>query len=196
MAKIYFEKKETSEFVRYKEGLWISHRKRVFLYWFKFLQEAEKSDEYQVDWRKYKGWGSANYILGSKFDDFWNENWKSLFGVKNRDKEQPKFKTASSRVKTEGIRLALLCWQKRHAKSALAIAKQVYEYEMGISGEKKARYTEDEHGASNLNVDGLDAEGYEMDKQRLQMYVGRYITNAKGYLKNVCIGVFPKSDRK
>ena len=25
---------------------------------------------------------------------------------------------------------------------------------MGISGEKKARYTEDEHGASNLNVDG------------------------------------------
>ena len=47
-----------------------------------------------------------------------------------------------------------------------------------------------------LNVDGLDAEDYEMDKQRLQMYVGRYITNAKGYLKNVCIGVFPKSDRK
>ncbi len=62
--------------------------------------------------------------------------------------------------------------------------------------EKKAIYTEDEHGASNLNVDGLDAEGYEMDKQRLQMYVGRYITNAKGYLKNVCNGVFPKSDRK
>ena len=42
----------------------------MFLYWFKFLQEAEKSDEYQVDWSKYKGWGSANYILGSKFDDF------------------------------------------------------------------------------------------------------------------------------
>ena len=62
--------------------------------------------------------------------------------------------------------------------------------------EKKAIYTEDEHGASNLNVDGLDAEGYEIDKQRLQIYVGRYIMNAKGYLKNVCIGVSPKSYRK
>ena len=36
---------------------------------------------------------------------------------------------------------------------------------MGISGEKKARYTEDEHGASNLNLDYLDSEGLEVDKQ-------------------------------
>ena len=86
--------------------------------------------------------------------------------------------------------------QKGDVKYLPPVDEQVYWYEMGISGEKKARYTEDEHGASNLNVDGLDAEGYEMDKQRLQMYVGRYITNAKGYLKNVCNGVFPKSDRK
>ena len=43
---------------------------------------------------------------------------------------------------------------------------------MGVSGEKKARYTEDEHGAFNLNVDSSDAEGYEMDKQRLQMLRG------------------------
>ena len=46
------------------------------------------------------------------------------------------------------------------------------------------------------NVDDVDSEGYEMDKQRVQTHVGRYITNAKGYLKNVCICVFPKSDRK
>ena len=63
-------------------------------------------------------------------------------------------------------------------------------------GENKAVYTEVEKGTSNLNVYGLDAEGYEMDKQRLKMYVGRYIANAKGYLKNVCIGVSPKSYRK
>ena len=41
--------------------------------------------------------------------------------------------------------------------------------------EKKAIYTEDELGVSNLNFDGLDAEGYKMNKQRLQMYVGRDI---------------------
>ena len=63
-------------------------------------------------------------------------------------------------------------------------------------GENKSVYTEDEKGTSNLNVYGLDAEGCEMDKQRLQMYVGRYITNAKGYLKNVCIGVSLKRYRK
>ena len=66
---------------------------------------------------------------------------------------------------------------------------------MGISGEKKARYTEGEHGAFNLNVDSLDAEGYEMDKQRLQMYVGRYITNAKVF-ENVYIGVFHSKRKK
>jgi len=51
--------------------------------------------------------------------------------------------------------------------------------QIGISGEKEARNTEYENGASNLNVDGLSAEVYEMDKQRLFMYVGRYIANAK-----------------
>lgn len=42
----------------------------------------------------------------------------------------------------------------------------------------------------NLNVNGLDAEGCEMDKQKLQMYVGRYITNAKGYIKKTFGSVY------
>ena len=50
--------------------------------------------------------------------------------------------------------------QKGHIKYLPTIAEQVYCYEMGIYGEKKARYTENEHGAFNLNVDSLDAEGY------------------------------------
>ena len=57
--------------------------------------------------------------------------------------------------------------QKGHIKYLPTIAEQVYCYEMGIYGEKKAQCTENEHGAFNLNVDSLDAEGYEMDKQRL-----------------------------
>ena len=86
--------------------------------------------------------------------------------------------------------------QKGHIKYLPTIAEQVYCYEMGIYGEKKARYTENEHGTSNLNVDALDAEGYEIGKQRLQIYAGIYIKNIKGDFKNICIGVFPKSDRK
>ena len=49
--------------------------------------------------------------------------------------------------------------------------------------EKKAIYTEDEHGASNLNVDGLDAEGYEMDKQRYKCMLVDILQMLKGIWK-------------
>ena len=62
--------------------------------------------------------------------------------------------------------------QKGDIEYLPTVAEQIYWYEMGVSGEKKARYTEDEHGAFNLNVDSSDAEGYEIDKQRLQMLRG------------------------
>ena len=62
--------------------------------------------------------------------------------------------------------------QKGDIKHLPTVAEQVHWYRMGISGEKKARYWRDEHGACNLNVDSLNAEGYEMDKQRLQMLKG------------------------
>ena len=29
--------------LRYRDGYWIEARKRVYLYWFKFLQHAERS---------------------------------------------------------------------------------------------------------------------------------------------------------
>ena len=43
---------------------------------------------------------------------------------------------------------------------------------MGILGEKKARNTEHQIGASNLNIDGLNADVYKMYKQRLHINVG------------------------
>ncbi len=36
--------------LRYRDGFWIDARKRVYLYWFKFLQHAERSADYTVDW--------------------------------------------------------------------------------------------------------------------------------------------------
>ena len=61
--------KKVSEYKRYKDGMWIPHLKRTYLYWFKFLQECERSAEHKVNWKKYKSWGSSNYILGVKFDE-------------------------------------------------------------------------------------------------------------------------------
>ena len=205
MSKIYFDNKVSYDWIRYKDGYWISHRKRVYLYWFKYLQHAEKCDDYTVDWTQYSGWGGANAVLGMKFDEWWNDNWIELFGTKDRS-ATPKYPINTKQPKTEAIRLSMLCWERRDAPvwnkrgNALSIAKQVYEYELGISGEKKPRYSEDEWSAFNLNPEAeleshwdtqLMSEDELPHKQRLQSIVSRYLKNARKYLDNVCIGKFP-----
>ena len=66
--------------------------------------------------------------------------------------------------------MSLLCWERRDAPvwgkrgNALSIAKQVYEYEMGITGEKKPRYTDENFDASFMNPDDFkvrDDDGFE-----------------------------------
>lgn len=197
--KIYFDKTVAYDWIRYKDGYWIAHRKRLYLYWFKYLQEAQLCEDYEIDWSKYNGWGGANEIMGTRFDDWWQNHWIELFGTKDRT-DQPKFPISTKQPKTEALRLSLLCWQRRDAPvwgkrgNALSIAKQVYEYELGISGEKKARYGDDEFTAGSMNPGGYqsmnDLEGAN-DKQRLQSIVGRYLKNARRYLANVCEGRFP-----
>ena len=138
-------------------------------------------------------------VLASKFDDWWQERWVSLFGVKDRS-TQPRYHISTKQPKTEALRLALLCWQRRDAPvwgkrgNALSIAKQVYEYELRISGEKRPRYGEDEFTAGSMNPHGYqDMNSLEssFDKQRLQAIVSRYLKNARRYLINVCDGRFP-----
>ena len=203
--KIYFDNKVSYDWIRYKDGYWIPHRKRVYLYWFKYLQQAELSPRHTVDWMQYDGWGGANSVLGMKFDDWWNDNWKELFGTKDRS-ATPRYPISTKQPKTEALRLSLLCWERRDAPvwgkrgNALSIAKQVYEYELGISGEKKPRYGEDEWTAFNLNPEPEDETGWDTQimsndelphKQRLQSIVSRYLRNARKYLGNVCKGKFP-----
>ena len=210
MSKIYFDNKVSYDWIRYKDGYWISHRKRVYLYWFKYLQHAEKCDDYTVDWTQYSGWGGANAVLGMKFDEWWNDNWIELFGTKDRS-ATPKYPINTKQPKTEAIRLSMLCWERRDAPvwnkrgNALSIAKQVYEYELGISSEKKPRYGEDEWTGASMNPDAKsffvsdqysedpnERKGsYESDPQRLQSIVSRYLKNARKYLNNVCVGKFP-----
>jgi len=60
--------KTFSDSIRYKEGLWLPYRKKNYVYWFKFLQFAEESDEFSVNWKKYKSWGGKNEVMGRKFD--------------------------------------------------------------------------------------------------------------------------------
>lgn len=229
MAKVYFEKSEGSDYIRYRNGKWIPYRKRLYLYWFNFLQEAETTRGYKVDWTKYDGWGGSNVILGQKFDMWWEERWEELFGLETRKSEQ-RFPFSTTRPKTEGIRLSLLCWKYRNIKpetrvseyrgkkktiilgNSIRVARAVYQFELGISGEKKPRYSEDEFTAYNLNPDlhkkvdtYIDESGrtitteYEdesdsiggTNRQILQGKIGRYLSKAKKTVSNVSKGMFP-----
>ena len=228
MPVVYYEMSEKSDWVKHRDGLWIQQRKRVYLYWFKFLQEAESSDEFDVDWKRYRGWGGSNYVLGVKFDEFWEERWKDLFGVTKRS-DKPKFPISTQDPKAESIRLSLLCWQKRNSPSLqpnqnsnlTGVAKAVYEYELGISGEKKERYAMGGYGASNLNPtpekikDKLAATGEYFDRKgvedlsdeeeqkeyalaarkelqnHIRKQIHRYLRNARRYMTNVSVGQFP-----
>ena len=84
--------------IRYRDKLWIPHRKRTYLYWFKFLQLSEQDPNRNIDWSKYNGWGGANAVLGMKFDDWWKDHWVELFGIKNEG-DEPKFPLTTKRPK-------------------------------------------------------------------------------------------------
>ena len=81
VGKVSQKKSLHWKWIRYRDGIWIPHRKRTYLYWFKFLQEAESSPDFSVNWSKYRGWGGANEVMRTRFDDWWEDHWKDLFGV-------------------------------------------------------------------------------------------------------------------
>ena len=62
MPVVYYDMSEKSDWVKHRDSLWIQQRKRVYLYWSKFLQEVELSEKFEVDWNNYDGWGGSNYI--------------------------------------------------------------------------------------------------------------------------------------
>ena len=175
-----------SRWVKYdKESkLWIPSRKRIFLYWFKFLILAEQSSEHKVDWSKYKDWGDANYILGTKFDLFWEENWKDLFGIKNEG-DVPKYSLSTKQPKVDGMRYALLVYENKHRGSNFEIAKWIAKREETKRGSGLT--------SSSLYFGREDVQKYmgREDKMITQSMVGRYMRLSNKYLLNVCNGIFP-----
>ena len=186
--------------IRKRYGLWIPYRKRTYLYWFKCLQEAQQSDEYEVQWNRYKGWGGANAVLGMKFDGWWEDRWQDLFAVKERGQDSVKFPLSTTRPKTDAIRTSLLAWQarntppdwtprdyiapdgfreqtttKRKGGRTLAMARKMIQ----LDGNRKTITM------MNINPDTADLE------QEVQSRVGRYLRNAKKILTNVSEGRFP-----
>ena len=115
---------KTSRWKRYdeKSGLWISSRKLIYVYWFRFLQHAENHPDKEVDWSLYEDWGGRNVICDpdTKFDVWWRQNWKTLFGYKIGEEDKilyPLSKRPSGetiRPKAHGIRYALMVYELKH----------------------------------------------------------------------------------
>ena len=176
-----------SQWVRYRDGLWIPSRKRTYLYWFKFLQHAERSPDHQVDWTQYDGWGGANVVLGTKFDEWWGDRWKELFATKVKG-DKPKFSLATKKPKPDGIRYALLIYENMHRGSnweiAVWVQKQEERKRYGVQSFFFADDTSNERGHLEVGAE---------DKMIIQSRVGRYKQAANRYLKGVCEGKFPVS---
>jgi hypothetical protein len=199
--------------------LWIPSRKITYLYWFKFLQLAERDPNRTVDWSKYEGWGGSNVVLGQKFDDWWEERWMDLFGIQNEG-DEPKFPLSTKRPKTDAIRYALRIYENRHRGSNWEIAiwlkkneKKNYFLEffgkidenmktetrlVGDDPRKKIydRWQRNEVkwvGGNSTNKYDDDYEAYlnRLKKKQVQSKVGRYMRAAEKHLDNVCNGVFP-----
>ena len=115
---------KTSRWKRYDKnsGLWIGSSKRIYLYWFRFLQHAGNDPSRVVDWSKYEGWGGRNVICDTdtKFDEWWKKNWKTLFGYKISEvgrETEPLYSLSKApsgkrtRPQPEGIRYALMVYE-------------------------------------------------------------------------------------
>ena len=143
-----------SKYVKYRDSTWIECRKRVYLYWFKFLRHAEESADHKVQWNKYRAWGGKEAVMNMKFDAWWDKHWKDCFGID--EKTGTCMYPVNGRPKADGVRYALLCYENRHRGSNWDIAIHVNKREI-----KKIQGFIDQKGLTIIplkiyfNIDGI-----------------------------------------
>lgn len=206
-----------SKYVRFRDGTWIQYRKRIYLYWFKFLRLAEESADHKVQWNKYRAWGGKDAVMNMKFDDWWDKHWKDCFGL--NEKTNTCKHMVSKRYKADGVRYALLCYENRHRGSAWDIAIHVQKREirkrygvlsfmdadedLDTKGNMKWGYERkrvvDEESRTGYRIALIDNTHQEYDdvvwnnqqkKRLVQQKVGRYLKQANLHLENVSKGEF------
>ena len=210
---------KTSRWNRFdaSSGLWIASNKRIYTYWFKFLQHAgnDPSTSREVDWSAYEGWGDPEVICDpdTKFDAWWKKNWKTLFGYK-LDETKPMYSLSTPKPQPDGVRYSLLVYELK-GKPLLngqentdegkvgdywEIAKRiaVLEYPRRRDKGKKDPSYKPEDWSFNIARKIIERElrkthpsEFSKQKRTLQSHVGRYMRSAEHHLDNVCEGRFP-----
>ena len=181
---------KTSRWVKYDSdsGLWIPSNKRIYFYWYSFLQHAERDPTRQVNWKLYKGWGGADVVLNTKFDAWWRMHWKELFGIENEG-DEPKFPLSTKRPKEQGLRYALLVYERREMQDNWSIAMDIAKREWG--DRKKGLTSGAFDNAVKKDWVKQDEPTRRQWKRIAQSRVGRIMTRAEELLDGVCDGVFP-----
>ena len=195
--------------LKYRDELWIPFRKRTYLYWFKFLREAEECEDkgIVVDWSKYKGWGGSNYIMGVKnFDTFWEDKWKKLFSVKSEGSpiSEQRFPLTTTAPKLDAIRIRLKVWMYRDTKpSNTPNSRQSFTSHKGTDHFKMdfkkrggnkldiARKVIQTETRKQTPLWGINPDDDNNDPEEVARYVSRYLRQARTTINNVCNGQFP-----
>ena len=203
-------KNKTSRWKKHSghDALWIQSRKVIYLYWYKFLQEAEKSDEFEVDWSLYEAWGGRDAVMSNDFDTFWGDHWADLFAV-DPERGVSRYPISSKSPKADGIRYALLAWQNRNL-STWDFAVWLKDFEsrnqdsLGRRRKPRGIFTRIAEASADLDTsnrlirDGgisrdSNSEAYlnKETKRAIQKMVREYLKNAHRYIKSVSHGRFP-----
>ena len=177
--------KLTNRYNRYdaESQLWIEARKRIFLYWFRYLQEAEASPDYEVDWRRYDAWGGRAAVYPPRsgdFDEFWQASWKTLFGMPTRD-STPLFPLSIRNTQADHHRATLLVYQISRTHPQKTNIQVLDEARARIPDDCGSRYL------LNLKRLAVDPGQYEYAART----VSRLRRGAQDRLQNVCRGQFP-----
>jgi hypothetical protein len=182
-GKVLFE--PVSRYVMYDKEtkLWVNHRKRVYVVWFKFLQHCHRDKNFKVDWSKYQGWGGWNLLMDTDFDTWWNRNWVNLFGVKERG-DIPKFPTNPKTKISDynSLRLYLLVYEygiKYPERPSYEVSQLIQKTE-SFKRYPVPSFTE-----------GLGFDVGLIDKRVIQRRMSNYRKRGKEIMDNVCKGVFP-----
>lgn len=156
-----------------KTKLMIPNRRRMFFFWFKFLQIAIV-EKHKINSKMYRGWGLRDINHDTIFENWWENHWVKLFGYKIKKGTQiaitkPKFeltptikngKKIPNKAKSHYINWCIKVGQNLHLKSYKEIARHI-------------KYP------------------YQPDTTNITKKFSAMKSDYKKMLKNVCNGTFP-----
>lgn len=174
-----------------KSGLWIPHEKRIYLYWYSFLQRAERDKSKIVYWIYYQDWGGRDVVMNTKFDDWWKQYWKELFGIQ-KEGDKPKRPLTTKQPKVDAYRYALLVYEcgLKGMTNTWEIGKYIAARE---KDKRKLQLTSLEFFyATPAELRAKKSPQIRSEhKKKVQRAISKFKKSAEKYIDNVCLGKFP-----